>query len=616
MPAGLSPLTPRRTLWTQRPATGTHPTVPRTCGAHNGRIVGEDGALSRLWALSPDFEPSHDRFVEWSSIASELHSGGSHLAAGYAWGRAVFIAWESPTEFAAALTAAAGEYLEAVAESPACSIEGLAALTRLAGLFGQASMLRDGADLIPSPRSAVIDEIANRVLSCDGLVSGGCEHLVRGLSLKTDLGGQFELRVPSWEVEWGSETSGGGFVSFSIPSPFQLFIQAADYEGANRTAAACPEAFTTPGLRGWRHAVLGFVDRASSVEHFLDAAAEFALDVAVPGGPDPERGHWSSINVDLWARYFRARSDLALAVREPARAGEHIERAAEALPLGASGWIDPGVHRFRAVLACLARLTNSSADAPIDAIRREFELAARFGEPMVSDDLALQFIDLTSAALEGFAADPVEEITRGHLSQALTLLDRLPLMEPGITDAVRRAAGASATATILGSTTWVHAAIESIADERQLHRLILRLARVAVPAYAQILHGPLEHGKDVVVLVKAGATTELRMYQAKVGEMSTSVWRNAKQELEAMFEVPVPNLLTEFVSPDSIVGYLVTNRHPGPYVVSEMEGWFTQQRTVFGRDIRLMHIDGLVSYIFENRLINEFRSFCHDEGLE
>ena len=574
-----------------------------------------EDVLGRLWALSGSIEIGPDAFTAWASVAIELDSAGSHFAAGYTWDRAALSAWGSPAEFATALGAAAQSYLRVVVGSDRCSIEGLAALTRLARLFGSASHLVDGADLIPTTRAVVLDEIATRVLTCPDLVEGRREQLVRGLRLTTDLVGRFELTVPKWEVDWGAESGGAGLLHFSIPSPFQLFIAAGDYQGADRTAAACPEAITTPGLIGWRHAVDGFLDRAAAVEHFSAAAAAFSRDV-VPTEMDPERGGWSSINVDLWAPYFRARSELALAIRGPANAREHVERASAELPLGRGGWAVPEVQRFRALVACLSQLTSTGPAVAVEAVRREFELATRWGESTEYDELAKQFIDLASASLAGFAENPGLEITQGHLSEALTILDRLPVLPAGIAEAVRPAAGARATEAVLGPKTWVYAALEAITDERLLHRLLLRLARVAVPAYAQVLHGPLEHGKDVAVFVRLDTGTELRLYQVKVGELTMKLWRDAKQELEAMFEVPVSSLLTGSEPPDHIVGYLVVNSHPSQYVLPEIEGWLVLQRDKLGRDVRLMHIDALVNYIYENHLLNEFRSFLRDEGLE
>ena len=167
---------------------------------------------------------------------------------------------------------------------------------------------------------------------------------------------------------------------------------------------------------------------------------------------DPDRGGWSSENISLWAPYFGARSQLAMAIREPAQAREHVGFAAALLPLGAAGMV-PEVQRFRALVACLSQLTGAMRMVDIEPVRREFDLAVRYGETMEYDELARTFIELASASLAGFAEDPRLEITQGHLSDALTLLDRLPVMPQGLAAAVRPAVGARATEAVLGPTT-------------------------------------------------------------------------------------------------------------------------------------------------------------------
>src|SRR5207249_6362503 len=55
--------------------------------------------------------------------------------------------------------------------------------------------------------------------------------------------------------------------------------------------------------------------------------------------------------------------------------------------------------------------------------------------------------------------------------------------------------------------------------------------------YAQIRHGPIEYGKDIAVVVEKDSKRILRLYQAKVGDITVPVWRNATHELEEMFLV-------------------------------------------------------------------------------
>ncbi len=575
--------------------------------------VDESSALTRLAALLRVPTPGDkEAFSALEATVAELHNTGDHFAAGYGWERGALFAWGSPDDHGRAIRNAASEYLEAVQGAQNCTARGLAATVRLVNLFVRQSPMGLGAnrELV----ATAMNEIANLVLSCESLVEG-CTHLVRGAWVQTDLQDRFDIVVPAREVDWGVESSGPGFYQFAIPSPFQLFIETADYAGAVRIASLCPEAFTTPGLRAWRAAARGFLDRGQAVENFTAAASEFESDVLPKLELEPGRESWNSRNVDLWAPYFKARSFLAMAVREPTSAREHIGSAAALMPLGASGWVNSDVQRFRALLACLRQLTDGSADTPIDAIRREFIGAAQFGGSAPDDPLVSQFIELVAESLQGFAESPAQEITGGRLNDALLLLDRLPLLEPGLGEAARPAVGDRMLGVLLGPRNWVYERLLAIRDERMLQRLVLRLCRVSLPAYAQILHGPLEHGKDVVVLLAEGATTELRMYQVKVGTINTPVWRLAKQELEAMFEVPLPRILTGGRSPDRTVGRLVSNGHAGSNVLPEIEGWFTLQRERFGRDFDFIHIDGLVRWIYDDHLLNEFRAFVDDEHL-
>ena len=522
------------------------------------------------------------------------------------------LAWGAPDDYSRAIKSGAAEYLEAVRAAEKCTARELAAAIRLVNISIRQQPLGLGAHR--DVAAAALNELANLILSCSAIVPG-CAHLVRGLWLRTDFDQLFELVVPSSEIEWGQETGGPDYRQFSVPSPFQLFIETADYAGALSIASACPEAFSSPGVRGWRAAASGFTDRTMAVEHFAQAAIEFAADVPPTGGLDPDRGAWTSRNIDLWAPYFRARSLLARVIREPLRAREYIRLASDLMPIGAAGWIDTEVQRFRALLACLRQLIDPEADTPIDAIRREFVGAAKLGGPMAGDPMVDRFISLVAELLVGFAEAPGEEITSGRLSDALALLDRLPLLEPGIAAAAKTAAGDRMLDVLLGPTSWIYESLEAIRDERQLQRLVLRLARTSFPISAQVIHGPLEHGKDVFAFVSDGAETQLRMYQVKAGPISTPVWRTAKAEMEAMFEVPLPEMVTGWGKPDRLVGRLVANGHAGMNVAPEMEGWFKTQRERLARDVDFLDIDGLVAWIRHDRLVNEYRAFLASEGL-
>jgi len=77
-----------------------------------------------------------------------------------------------------------------------------------------------------------------------------------------------------------------------------------------------------------------------------------------------------------------------------------------------------------------------------------------------------------------------------------------------------------------------------------------------------------------------------------------------KDELEEIFQVLLQSpQLPEL--PQRMEGVLVTNGHTNPHVEPRMTGWFKEQRETHGRCVSFMHLDGLVDWVVESRLVNE-----------
>jgi hypothetical protein len=60
------------------------------------------------------------------------------------------------------------------------------------------------------------------------------------------------------------------------------------------------------------------------------------------------------------------------------------------------------------------------------------------------DPLVNCFLTLAADAFEGFVADPARELTQGRLRQALNVLNRIPLLQEGIAEAIAPAVGEQA----------------------------------------------------------------------------------------------------------------------------------------------------------------------------
>src|SRR5207248_2456410 len=142
-----------------------------------------------------------------------------------------------------------------------------------------------------------------------------------------------------------------------------------------------------------------------------------------------------------------------------------------------------------------------------------------------------------------YERDPSAAIASGRLKEVLDALARVPSIGADIADAVRPAVGANALAIVRGpDRTWVHRELEGIRDEQVLQKIFHRVAQGALPLYAQIRHGPLEYGKDVVVLTDDSGRNVLRMYQMKCGDIDMPGWREVTHQLEEMFLVPLASM--------------------------------------------------------------------------
>jgi hypothetical protein len=81
----------------------------------------------------------------------------------------------------------------------------------------------------------------------------------------------------------------------------------------------------------------------------------------------------------------------------------------------------------------------------------------------------------------------------------------------------------------------MHRSLGGITDEAQFRLILLRLLQNGLPIYAQVRHGPLEYGKDIVALLEIDGEIVLRQYQVKCGDIDRKKWRESKDEMETMF---------------------------------------------------------------------------------
>jgi len=432
-------------------------------------------------------------------------------------------------------------------------------------------------------------------------------YLIRGFHLVTDFEGTWTTEFPKFEIHGtGMSGPGTGSLLLTVQSAFQRSVSIGDYVAADNIAVKCSEAFTTHGLLGWRVAVKGLLNSSEAVERFSEAAAEFSQDV-----PDDARQaagmSWSGANIHLWAKYFSARSTVAEIVRTPSMAAKLVLQAREVLDGTESGLVSPQVTCFRIVLSVLNRILSGDADIAAARAKAAFLQSSRLFGWDENEELVVEFLDHVEKAFSELRREPAMALLSTGVRDALDALGRIPLVGVEVASAIGPAVAQRTFANLLSQDhTWMYRTIESINDERVLQQLILRLIQGRRPLYAQIRHGSAEYGKDIVVLVEENNEFVLQMYQVKAGDISTSVWRTARAELEEMFLMDVPPVQLP-IEPTRQEGILIFNGHLNTHVEPVVDKWIAEQKRAYGRPFRIMHLEMIVDWIMGKGLLVELR---------
>jgi hypothetical protein len=525
-------------------------------------------------------------------------------------------AWGKPERMLEALRTAVADLERVVAEEAQSAPASIAALYKLRQAVSDTSAYFDVDRMSSSTRVRELGtELAQRLLVNFKEAEHADSYLVRGIVLVTDRDGYWETRYPDCEVPLGVEEPGIELL-LNIPSAFRLFVSNGEWAPAYEIAKSRQQAFTTSGLRGWRNVTIGNSCPKEAARSFDQAADAFEEDV-LPSDDDlaTRGGHWSGANQLLWSKYYRARALVIQSIESPARMKGLLEKASETLRGTEAGWHSVEVSKFRVLISVLRQIVSEPSSIDKDAAIQEYQLQIRIAGKTDQDQSALTFIADVTDAFAGFARDPHGEFTRNRLDRALRALENIPSIGPEFVEAVRPEIGKKALDAVLGPyRTWMHKSLGAIKDEGRLRRILLRLLQSGLPHYAQIRHGPLEHGKDVVALIDVDGVNVLRMYQVKCGDIDKKKWRESKDEMEEMFEVPLETFQFP-AKPERREGILVTNGHANLYAEPAIEGWLRVQREKNNREVEFMNLDALVDWIVTQRLVNELRMALADEGI-
>lgn len=544
------------------------------------------------------------RFVQLGEDRLERESW---YGAGHAFDEAVICAWGATDRMLTHTQHAISAYQRAIELCSRCQPEAWLAMDAL-------SRVGQGAFRLPATTvDALLQELAARIQACVSGDPAADVFMIRGVIVETDFEKRFELIAPEFDGHSGHRRGN----QLHLTSPFRSCVLRSDYVGAVSLAQAWPAAFTTPFLKGWRIAAAGFLNSETAPEQFAEAADIFASDVPPEPGSFPPEGVWTAENFGLWANYFRARSLVARAIRDPKSVRELIPEAASTFPPNRSGFQNATATRWAVLIDTLAHLLQSDDPDEIVTTRRGFAKELSLLGTVPSDDLLDRFLVLSAQSLQGFREDPEQEIVQGTLRDALALLDRMPVAGADLARVVGREIGRNVLRITQGPVvTWMHRALERIEDERDLQRVLLRLFQASSPSYAQVVHGPIEYGKDLIVIADDGDGLLGRLIQVKVGDLSLTKWRVARIEMQELFEVDLGRLPPGAPTPTRYEGILLCTGHAAPMAAPAIDAWMSQQRSVFGRHVEFWHLDRVVEWIQKERLFNELRLALAEVGVD
>ena len=221
-----------------------------------------------------------DAYEALCRAAEVWRAEGQPFSAGMAMLRAVDAAWGQPEIMLDAHRAALRDFERVVAEQPPDMPAALAALFKLVQSLNQALWLFEDEhqETVRSRIREVESELSHRLLTHFNDSEYADNYLVRGIVVVTNLDGQWRVQFPQFEVALTTEHVGEEAI-LNLPSAFHLFVFGRDWSGAHEIVKTRKEAFTTPGLKGWRAVTLANVSPFEAMAHFDEAADAFA------GGP-------------------------------------------------------------------------------------------------------------------------------------------------------------------------------------------------------------------------------------------------------------------------------------------------------------------------------------------
>jgi hypothetical protein len=453
-------------------------------------------------------------------------------------------------------------------------------------------------------RYSVMMNLSKKLLSTLSDHSQGSELLLEGFRVEGPMGGPWTMTTVDKVYTYNFFDAENRILSYRVDPAFELLIATGDYAGANAICQQFPDAFNKPRLKGWCAAVQALINPQKAHKLFFQAA--YWLEKDEPDAERLMRSFGEFANKGTWSVHFKMRGHLALASVEEDRFEHHLSQAAN-LSSKSKVIRIPEVERFDLLVRTLAHLLDDAKGiSPSEA--REYLLNKTRFDHEIYDEIILQFIDNAAIGLAELRTNRKHGLVK--IGTAFAALNRLPLLGTSDSNAFSTALDRKALSVIEGPlNSWIHKSISEIDSEDVLRKVLFRLFQNQIPHYAQIRHGPIEYGKDIVVCIsEPNESAVLRMYQVKCGDVTKDNWnKTCKPQLEEIFQVPMCKIqITETIN--KRIGILIWNGHLSPYVEAIINAWKKEQLEIFGRRFEFMNLDDIVNYIMDNRLVNALRA--------
>ncbi|MES0491341.1 MAG: hypothetical protein ABUK01_15210 [Leptospirales bacterium] len=445
--------------------------------------------------------------------------------------------------------------------------------------------------------------------------------LVYGISVKFNLDDQCDIvydrvNYSAGKTNWALD---GSFIQTDIPSAFSILKSIPDYEGTTQIIDEHPGAFDNNDLIGWKNVILAHNNPEKADEYFKNAYELFENDNPQLFEIEKEKGirnNYSGDNHLLYSRYFKSRYYLSRALLGKGEFSENIISAIEPIKDYRSGFVSSQYLKYRAILLTFANFIDTSIGfEPVTGIE-EFRLACKLSSNKDEDYLVLNILNSLSEYFKNLETSPERTVITSDLTRILDLLDSISYVDSQILSNFQPYIGQHVIKVITGGTNWIYRTIDKINDEAILRKVLLRLFQYKYPKYAQIVHGPMEHGKDILVVLEEQGINTLLSYQVKIGDIKTSAWRDIKPQLEEVFEVEPPAIITDDTVIHDKIGILIFNGHPNTAAEEKMSGWKHERFEKLGNKYEFMHLDSIVQFIVQNKLYSELRKTLQEFQID